>query len=86
MVNRNAGHPASGRKNVHLILLEFPDRQGDHHGVHVGVSRYAPAQRFDQHNAGVCATGYMPKRSWQARCVTQGFASRAVTEAGGTTP
>jgi len=50
-----------GRSNVYLILLDYADRRGDDHGVYVGMSRYAPAQRFDQHKAGI--------RS--ARCVLQ---------------
>jgi hypothetical protein len=46
-----------GRTNVYLILLDFPDRRGDDHGVYVGMSRYSPAQRFDQHKAGIRLEG-----------------------------
>ena len=30
--------------------------------VYVGMSRYSPAQRFDQHKAGIRAAGSVPKR------------------------
>ena len=42
-----------GRSNVYLILLDYADRRSDDHGVYVGMSRYSPAQRFDQHKAGI---------------------------------
>src|SRR5690606_6655050 len=44
-----------GRTNVYLVLLEYPDRRGDPHGVYVGMSTYSPAARFDQHKAGIRA-------------------------------
>jgi hypothetical protein len=53
---------AGGRSNVYLILLDFSDRRGDDHGVYVGMSRYSPAQRFDQHKAGIRAAGSVLKR------------------------
>lgn len=53
---------AKGRSNVYLVLLDFSDRRGDPHGVYVGMSRYGPAQRFDQHKAGVRAAGSVLKR------------------------
>lgn len=40
-----------GRSNIYLVLLDYSDRRGDSHGVYVGMSRYSPAQRFDQHKA-----------------------------------
>jgi hypothetical protein len=52
----------SGRSNVYLILLDYADRRGDDHGVYVGMSRYSPAQRFDQHKAGIRAAGSVLKR------------------------
>jgi hypothetical protein len=52
----------SGRSNVYLVLLDFSDRRGDDHGVYVGMSRYSPAQRFDQHKAGIRAAGSVLKR------------------------
>jgi hypothetical protein len=51
-----------GRSNIYLILLDFADRRGDDHGVYVGMSRYSPAQRFDQHKAGIRAAGSVLKR------------------------
>lgn len=51
-----------GRSNVYLILLDHADRRGDDHGVYVGMSRYTPAQRFDQHKAGIRAAGCVLKR------------------------
>jgi hypothetical protein len=59
-----AGFTASGkgRSNIYLILLDYEDRRGDAHGVYVGMSRYSPAQRFDQHKAGIRAAGSVLKR------------------------
>jgi hypothetical protein len=53
---------AKGRSNLYLILLDYSDRRGDDHGVYVGMSRYSPAQRFDQHKAGIRAAGSVLKR------------------------
>lgn len=53
---------ARGRHNVYLVLLDFGDRRGDPHGVYVGMSHYPPAQRFDQHKAGIRASGSVLKR------------------------
>ncbi|MEO8063859.1 MAG: hypothetical protein ABI821_14055 [Pseudomonadota bacterium] len=52
----------SGRSNIYLILLDYSDRRGDDHGVYVGMSRYPPAQRFDQHKSGIRAAGSVLKR------------------------
>ena len=52
----------SGRSNLYLILLDYADRRGDDHGVYVGMSRYSPAVRFDQHKAGIRAAGSVLKR------------------------
>lgn len=54
--------PARGRSNIYLVLLDFSDRRGDDHGVYVGMSRCSPAQRFDQHKAGIRAAGSVLKR------------------------
>jgi hypothetical protein len=54
--------PARGRSNLYLVLLDYSDRRGDDHGVYVGMSRYSPAQRFDQHKAGIRAAGSVLKR------------------------
>lgn len=51
-----------GRTNIYLVLLDFSDRRGDDHGVYVGMSRYTPAQRFDQHKAGIRAAGSVLRR------------------------
>ncbi|MEO8309283.1 MAG: hypothetical protein ABI616_14710 [Pseudomonadota bacterium] len=56
------GAKGRGRTNVYLVLLDFSDRRGDDHGVYVGMSRYSPAQRFDQHKAGIRAAGCVLKR------------------------
>jgi hypothetical protein len=53
---------AKGRSNLYLVLLDFSDRRGDPHGLYVGMSRYTPAQRFDQHKAGIRAAGSVLKR------------------------
>jgi hypothetical protein len=53
---------ASGRSNIYLVLLDYAERRGDDHGVYVGMSRYSPAQRFDQHKAGIRAAGSVLKR------------------------
>jgi hypothetical protein len=51
-----------GRSNIYLVLLDNSERRGDAHGVYVGMSRYSPAQRFDQHKAGIRAAGCVLKR------------------------
>jgi hypothetical protein len=53
---------AAGRSNIYLVLLDNSERRGDAHGVYVGMSRYTPAQRFDQHKAGIRAAGCVLKR------------------------
>jgi hypothetical protein len=53
---------ARGRSNIYLVLLDYSDRRGDPHGVYVGMSQYSPAQRFDQHKAGIRAAGSVLKR------------------------
>jgi hypothetical protein len=50
-----------GRTNIYLVLLDFSDRR-DCYGVYVGMSKYSPAQRFDQHKAGIRAAGSVLKR------------------------
>ena len=51
-----------GRSNIYLILLDYSDRRDGPHGIYVGMSRYSPAQRFDQHKAGIRAAGSVLKR------------------------
>jgi hypothetical protein len=51
-----------GRSNLYLVLLDFDDRNRGPHGVYVGVSHYTPAERFDQHKAGIHAAGSVLRR------------------------
>lgn len=51
-----------GRSNIYLVLLDYADRRDGPHGVYVGMSQYSPAQRFDQHKAGIRAAGSVLKR------------------------
>jgi len=53
--------PVKGRSNIYLVLLDFSDRDASY-GVYVGMSKYSPAQRFDQHKAGIRAAGSVLKR------------------------
>jgi len=52
---------AKGRSNIYLVLLDYQGRDGSY-GVYVGMSKYSPAQRFDQHKAGIRAAGSVLKR------------------------
>jgi hypothetical protein len=51
-----------GRSNLYLVLLDYGDRPGEPLGVYVGATRYTPAERFDQHKAGIRAAGSVLKR------------------------
>jgi hypothetical protein len=51
-----------GRFNVYLVLLDNATRRGSDYGVYVGMTGYEPAQRFDQHKAGIRAAGCVLKR------------------------
>jgi len=51
-----------GRYNLYLVLLDFADRSRGPHGLYVGMSHYTPAQRFDQHKAGIHAAGSVLRR------------------------
>jgi hypothetical protein len=53
---------AKGRSNIYLVLLDYSDRRGDPYGVYVGMSNYRPAERFDQHKAGIRSAGSVLKR------------------------
>ena len=55
-----------GRSNIYLVLLDYRDRRGGPFGVYVGMSDYTPAQRFDQHKAGIRASGSVLKRGLEA--------------------
>jgi hypothetical protein len=51
-----------GRHNVYLVLLDYSDRRAEPYGVYVGMSHYAPVQRFEQHKAGIRAAGSVLRR------------------------
>jgi len=53
---------AKGRSHVYLVLLDYSDRPVDAFGLYVGMTGYRPAQRFDQHKAGIRAAGSVLKR------------------------
>src|SRR6185437_13318200 len=53
---------AGGRSNIYLVLLDYADRRDGPHGVYLGMSHYSPAQRFEQHKAGIRAAGSVLKR------------------------
>jgi hypothetical protein len=53
---------ARGRSNIYLVLLDYRDRRKEAYGVYVGMSRYPPSDRFDQHKAGIRAAGSVLKR------------------------
>jgi len=46
-----------GRYNIYLVLLDYADSRPEPNGLYVGMSHYAPAERFDQHKAGIRAAG-----------------------------
>jgi hypothetical protein len=51
-----------GRRNIYLVRLDYGDRGGDLQGIYVGMTTYTPAQRFDQHRAGIRSAGSVLKR------------------------
>lgn len=51
-----------GRSNLYLVLLDYRDSRDEPYGLYVGMTSYAPAQRFDQHKAGIRAAGSVLKR------------------------
>lgn len=51
-----------GQNSVYLILLDYADSRSEPHGVYVGMTKYPPAQRFDQHKAGIRAAGSVLQR------------------------
>jgi hypothetical protein len=55
-----AGKP--GRRNIYLVRLDYSDRGADLQGIYVGMTAYPPAQRFDQHKAGIRSAGSVLKR------------------------
>lgn len=55
-----------GRSNIYLVLLDFRDRPAEPYGLYVGMSKYSPMQRFDQHKAGIRSAGSVLKRGLEA--------------------
>lgn len=53
---------AMGRSNVYLVLLDYADSRENPQGLYVGMSKYTPMQRFDQHKAGIRAAGSVLRR------------------------
>jgi hypothetical protein len=51
-----------GRANLYLVLLDYADSARGPYGVYVGMTEYSPAERFDQHKAGIRASGSVLKR------------------------
>jgi hypothetical protein len=51
-----------GRYNIYLVLLDYDDSPRGPHGVYVGSTQYRPAERFDQHKAGIRPAGSVLKR------------------------
>lgn len=51
-----------GRHNIYLITLDYSDRSAGLQGIYVGMTIHDPAQRFDQHRAGIRSAGSVLKR------------------------
>jgi hypothetical protein len=51
-----------GRTNLYLVLLDYSDSRDEPYGLYVGMTHYTPAQRFDQHKAGIRAAGCVLRR------------------------
>jgi hypothetical protein len=51
-----------GRHHVYLVLLDYADSRPEPYGVYVGMTHHAPADRFDQHKAGIRAAGSVLRR------------------------
>ena len=51
-----------GRSNVYLVLLDYSDSRAEPYGVYVGMSKYQPAERVDQHKAGIRSAGSVLRR------------------------
>jgi len=77
-----------GRSNIYLVLLDYRDSRKEAYGVYVGMSKYPPAQRFDQHKAGIRAAGSVLKRGVEVltgptmhlQCIRRGEAARIEME------
>jgi predicted GIY-YIG superfamily endonuclease len=51
-----------GRTNIYFVLLDYSDSRNERHAVYVGMSRYSPERRFDQHKAGIRAARSVLRR------------------------
>ena len=51
-----------GRSNLYLVLLDYSDSRPEPFGIYVGMSSFRPAERFDQHKAGIRAAGSVLRR------------------------
>jgi hypothetical protein len=51
-----------GGANIYLVLLDYSDSRPEPYGIYVGMTRYPPAARFDQHKAGIRAAGSVLRR------------------------
>jgi len=51
-----------GRHNLYLVLLDYTDSRAEPYGLYVGMTHYSPAQRFDQHKAGIRHAGSVLRR------------------------
>ena len=51
-----------GPNSVYLVLLDYSDSRNEPHGVYVGMTKYQPSERFDQHKAGIRAAGSVLNR------------------------
>jgi hypothetical protein len=51
-----------GRHHIYLVLLDYADSRAAPFGVYVGMTHYAPAERFDQHKAGIRSAGSVLRR------------------------
>ena len=77
-----------GRSNIYLVLLDYEDRRHGPYGIYVGMTRYSPAQRFDQHKAGIRAAGSVLKRGLEVltgpalhlQCIARPVAARIEIE------
>lgn len=51
-----------GQFNIYLVLLDYSDSRADPFGLYVGMTKYPPHQRFDQHKAGIRHAGSVLRR------------------------
>jgi hypothetical protein len=77
-----------GRSNIYLVLLDYRDSAGGPYGLYVGMTGYSPAERFDQHKAGIRASGSVLRRGLEVltgpvlhlQRIARGEAERIETE------